>query len=112
MPAQTWITLIIGVFGVAGVIGTIRQRTVADARAQAWQRITWCLDRTVRDNTNEVELGWRLYSTLTRSKLITPTEQEVLTEAAEFAAERRLARIAAAEETESKNSEEGRNDCN
>lgn len=33
MPAQAWVTLIVGVLGIAGVIATIRQRTLADARA-------------------------------------------------------------------------------
>ena len=43
MPAQAWITLIVGVFAVVGVAGTVNQRTRADNRSQSWQRITWCL---------------------------------------------------------------------
>ncbi|MDJ0392393.1 hypothetical protein QMK17_03470 [Rhodococcus sp. G-MC3] len=49
MAAQAWVTLIVGVSAVVGVALTIRQRTVADKRCQAWQRITWCLDHTVSD---------------------------------------------------------------
>lgn len=36
MPAQAWVTLIVGVLAVIGVGLTVRQRTVADKRAQAW----------------------------------------------------------------------------
>lgn len=36
MPAQAWATLIVGVLAVVGVALTVRQRTVADKRAQAW----------------------------------------------------------------------------
>ena len=107
MPAQAWITLIVGVLATAGVIGTIRQRTLADARAQAWQRITWCLEHTVSENDREAELGWRLYSTVINSKLITNTERAMFVEIAEFAATQELARITATEDTETGDTEEG-----
>lgn len=107
MPAQAWITLFVGVLGIAGVIGTIRQRALADARAQAWQRITWCLDHTVSDNDAEAELGWRLYSTIITSKLITDTERAVLTEVAEYATAQALARSLPMEDTEIEDTEKG-----
>lgn len=36
VPAQAWITLIVGVFAVVGVAGTVNQRTRADNRSQSW----------------------------------------------------------------------------
>ncbi|MFC8281278.1 hypothetical protein [Rhodococcoides kroppenstedtii] len=58
MPAQAWVTLIVGVLAVVGVALTVRQRTRADNRAQSWQRITWCLERTVyRDTTRANRLS-------------------------------------------------------
>lgn len=89
MPAQAWVTLIVGVLAVVGVALTVRQRTVADKRAQAWQRITWCLERTTSDNDTEAELGWDIYATVTDSALITRTEQDVLVAVSDRAAARR-----------------------
>ena len=100
MPAQAWITLLVGVLGIVGVVGTIRQRTIADARAQAWQRITWCLDHTVSDNDTEAELGWTMYSTVSKSKLITSTERDVIRTVSEHAMRRALAQEPDAEDTE------------
>lgn len=36
MPAQSWVTLIVGTLAVVGVAFTVRQRTRADNRAQSW----------------------------------------------------------------------------
>lgn len=89
MPAQSWVTLVVGVLAVVGVALTIRQRTIADKRAQAWQRITWCLDHTVSDSDDEAELGWDVFATVTDSALITRTEQDVLVAVSDRAAARR-----------------------
>lgn len=40
MPAQAWITLIVGVFAVIGVAGTVNQRTRADNRSQSWLHLS------------------------------------------------------------------------
>ena len=61
----SWVTLIVGVLAVVGVALTVRQRTVADKRAQAWQRITWCLDHTVSDNGDEADKNFSRHAMLT-----------------------------------------------
>ncbi|WP_186626574.1 hypothetical protein [Rhodococcus sp. BP22] len=107
MPAQTWVTLIVGVLAVAGVAFTVRQRTVADRRAQAWSRITWCLDHTTSANDDEAALGWDIYATVTDSPLITKTEEDVLVAVSDRAAARRaLAQPPETEDTETQNERE------
>ena len=106
MPAQAWVTLVVGVLAVVGVAPTIRQRTVADKRAQAWQRITWCLDRTVSTDPTEAELGWDIYATVTDSPLITTTEQDVLVAVADRSARRALAEPDETEDTDNQNEQE------
>ncbi|KZF08524.1 hypothetical protein A2J03_04295 [Rhodococcus sp. EPR-157] len=78
MPAQAWITLIVGVFAVVGVAGTVNQRTRADNRSQSWQRITWCLERTVSDNPDEVALGWTVFGTVAATPFIAKTDRRTL----------------------------------
>ncbi|WP_143537838.1 MULTISPECIES: hypothetical protein [Nocardiaceae] len=78
MPAQAWITLIVGVFAVVGVAGTVNQRTRADNRSQSWQRITWCLERTVSDNPDEVALGWTVFGTVVATPFIAKTDRRTL----------------------------------
>ena len=106
MPAQAWATLIVGVLAVVGVALTVRQRTVADKRAQAWQRITWCLERTTSENEAEAELGWDIYATVTDSPLITTTEQDVLVAVADRSARRALAEPDETEDTDNQNEQE------
>nr|WP_294637887.1 hypothetical protein [uncultured Rhodococcus sp.] len=101
----SWVTLIVGVLAVVGVALTVRQRTVADKRAQAWQRITWCLDHTVSDNGDEAELGWDIYETVTDSPLITATERGVLLVVADRAA-LALAQAAETEDTDTETEQE------
>ena len=105
MPAQAWVTLIVGVLAVVGVALTVRQRTVADKRAQAWQRITWCLERTTSSDSDEVALGWDIYSTVTDSPLITRTEEDVLLAVTARAA-RALAQQSETEDTDNQNEQE------
>ncbi|OZC73901.1 hypothetical protein CH251_12225 [Rhodococcus sp. 06-462-5] len=78
VPAQAWITLIVGVFAVVGVAGTVNQRTRADNRSQSWQRITWCLERTVSDNPDEVALGWTVFGTVVATPFIAKTDRRTL----------------------------------
>jgi hypothetical protein len=78
VPAQAWITLIVGVFAVVGVAGTVNQRTRADNRSQSWQRITWCLERTVSDNPDEVALGWTVFGTVAATPFIAKTDRRTL----------------------------------
>lgn len=102
MPAQAWVTLVVGVLAVVGVALTIRQRTVVDKRAQAWQRITWCLDHTVSADDAEAALGWDIYGAVTDSPLITRTEQDVLVAVADRALRRALAEPSECEDTDNR----------
>ncbi|WP_037140551.1 hypothetical protein [Rhodococcoides fascians] len=86
MPAQAWITLIVGVLAVAGVMATVSQRTRADNRAQSWQRITWCLERTVSDNDDEATLGWEVFGTVSRTPFIARTDRDTLQTIADYVA--------------------------
>ncbi|WP_328813566.1 hypothetical protein [Rhodococcus sp. NBC_00297] len=107
MPAQAWVTLIVGVLAVVGVALTIRQRTVADKRAQAWDRITWCLDHTLSKDDDEAELGWDVYATVTDSPLITKTEEAVLVAVADRAIRSTVAELVDTEDTDNQNDQEG-----
>jgi hypothetical protein len=40
VPAQAWITLVVGLLAIVGVAGTVSQRTRADNRAQAWLHLS------------------------------------------------------------------------
>ncbi|MCE4165056.1 hypothetical protein GN300_24385 [Rhodococcus sp. Ni2] len=91
---------------VVGVALTVRQRTVADKRAQAWQRITWCLERTTSADPAEVELGWDIYAAVTDSPLITTTDQDVLVAIADRSARRALAEPDQTEDTDNQNEQE------
>lgn len=107
MSARAWVTLIVGVLAVVGVALTVRQRTVADKRAQAWQRITRCLERTTSDSDTEAELGWDIYATVIDSALITRTEQDVLVAVSDRAAARpALADQDRTEDTDNRNEQE------
>ncbi|OZE92917.1 hypothetical protein CH299_28845 [Rhodococcus sp. 14-2686-1-2] len=88
MPAQAWITLIVGVLAVVGVMATVSQRTRADNRAQSWQRITWCLERTVSDNDEESELGWEVFGTVASTPFIAKTDRRTLWTIADHIANR------------------------
>ena len=102
----SWVTLFVGVLAVVGVALTVRQRTVADKRAQAWQRITWCLERTTSENEAEAALGWDIYTPVTDSPLITRTERDVLRAVATRALWRALASPAQTEDTDNQNEQE------
>ncbi|MGB2951124.1 MAG: hypothetical protein WBG14_07205 [Rhodococcus sp. (in: high G+C Gram-positive bacteria)] len=78
MPAQAWITLVVGLLAIVGVAGTVSQRTRADNRAQSWQRITWCLERTVSDNPDEAALGWTVFGTVVATPFIARTDRRTL----------------------------------
>ena len=86
MPAQAWVTLIVGVLAVVGVALTVRQRTRADNRAQSWQRITWCLERTVSKDDDEATLGWEVFGTVARTPFIAATDRDTLQTIADYAA--------------------------
>lgn len=88
MPAQAWITLIVGVLAVAGVMATVSQHTRADNRAQSWSRITWCLDHTVSDDDDEAALGWKVFGTVATTPFIAKTDRRTLWTIAEHIADK------------------------
>ncbi|MGU3435926.1 hypothetical protein ACNHUS_23250 [Actinomycetes bacterium M1A6_2h] len=69
-----------------GVVLTVRQRTRADNRAQSWDRITWCLERTISDDDSEAALGWTLFGTVSTTPFIASTDRETLRTIAIYAA--------------------------
>ncbi|MGU3435912.1 hypothetical protein ACNHUS_23180 [Actinomycetes bacterium M1A6_2h] len=87
MPAQAWVTLAVGLVAVIGVVLTVRQRTRADNRAQSWDRITWCLERTISHDDNEAALGWTLFGTVSTTPFIAATDRQTLRTIAIYAAE-------------------------
>jgi hypothetical protein len=58
VPAQAWVTLIVGTVATVGVLFTWRQKNNADNRAEWWRRTAWAIERTFSDNNTEAELGF------------------------------------------------------
>ena len=71
MPAQAWVTLIVGLVGFGGVIAGIVQRTQADKRAEWWRRATWAVDHTLSDDEDAQIVGFDVLAKLQASHLIT-----------------------------------------
>ncbi|MDQ1178663.1 hypothetical protein [Rhodococcus sp. SORGH_AS_0301] len=86
MPAQSWVTLIVGALAVVGVAFTVLQRTRADNRAQSWQRITWCLERTVSKDDDEAALGWKVFGTVATTPFIAATDRDTLQAISQYTA--------------------------
>jgi len=80
MPAQGWVTLIVGVVGFAGVIASMVQRTYADRRAEWWRRATWAVDHTLSDNVDAQVVGFDVLARLQSSQLVTKTEADMFGE--------------------------------
>lgn len=80
MPAQAWVTLVVGVVGFAGVIASMIQRTYADRRAEWWRRATWAVDHTLSENIDAQVLGFDVLARLQSSALVTKTEADMFSE--------------------------------
>lgn len=85
MSAQAWVALVVGVLGFAGVLvslaqanRTLRQRANADDRAEAWKRITWCLEQLVGTNRKAAVVAMRTLAVVAESPFITDSERDVL----------------------------------
>lgn len=75
MPAQAWVTLIIGLVATVGVLITWRQKNTADRRSEWWRRTTWAFERTFSTEDTQAELGlppgWGFYGSMSaRASLI------------------------------------------
>ena len=86
MPAQAWVTLIIGLVATVGVLITWRQKNTADRRSEWWRRTTWAFERTFSTEDTQAELGWKVLDTLVRSKLATRDDSDIVQVIAEHAA--------------------------
>lgn len=77
VPAQAWITLVVGVVGFAGVIAGIVQRTYADRRAEWWRRATWAVDHSLSDNLDAQIVGFDALAKLQSSRLASPSDRDL-----------------------------------
>lgn len=86
MPAQAWVTLIVGGLAAIGVIVTWQQKNRADRRSEWWRRTTWAFERTFSPNDEQATLGWKVLSTLVSSKLATKDDSDIVQVMAEHVA--------------------------
>jgi hypothetical protein len=86
MPAQAWVTVVVGVIATVGVIVTWRQKNDADRRSEWWRRTAWAFERTLSDEPIEAELGWKVLGTLVDSRLATKADSDVVQVIAEHVA--------------------------
>ncbi len=86
MPAQAWVTLVVGIVATVGVLVTWRQKNDADRRSEWWRRTAWAFERSFSDNDLEAGLGWKVLRTLDGSKLVTRSDSAVLQVVAEYVA--------------------------
>lgn len=78
MPAQAWVTLIIGGLATAGALATRQQKNRADKRSEWWRRATWALERTFSNDNAQQELGWMLLASLVGSRLATKDDSDIV----------------------------------
>lgn len=78
MPAQAWVTLIIGLIATIGVLVTWRQKNTADRRSEWWRRLAWAYERAFGDDPAEQELGWELINVLVASQLATSDDSDIV----------------------------------
>lgn len=86
MPAQTWLTLIIGGLAAVGVMLTWQQKNRADRRTEWWRRTQWAFERTFSTDDSQAELGWKMLATLVSSTLATKDDSDIVQVIAEHAA--------------------------
>ncbi|AJK81839.1 hypothetical protein ACYJ3J_11080 [Mycobacterium avium subsp. paratuberculosis] len=86
MPAQAWVTLIVGGVATIGVLVTWQQKSRADRRSEWWRRTMWAFERTFSDDDTQAELGWKMLSALVVSRLATVDDSEIVQMIAEHAA--------------------------
>ena len=86
MPAQAWVTLVVGLVAAIGVIVTWQQRNNADRRSEFWRRTTWAYERTFSAGDAEAEVGWRMLDILMGSRLATRSDSEIVQVVAEHVA--------------------------
>jgi hypothetical protein len=83
MPAQAWVTLIIGLIAAGGVLITWHQKNRADRRAEWWRRVSWAFDHALSTDAAEAEFGWLMVDHLARSPLATKDDADLFQTVAE-----------------------------
>ncbi|MFV8233950.1 hypothetical protein [Mycolicibacterium fortuitum] len=78
MPAQAWVTLVVGLIATVGVLATWRQKNTADRRSEWWRRLAWAYERAFGDDPAEQELGWELINVLVASQLATSDDSDIV----------------------------------
>lgn len=78
MPAQAWVTLIVGGLATIGVIVTWQQKNRADRRSEWWRRTTWAFERTFSTDDVQARVGWNMLAVLSGSKLATTDDSDFL----------------------------------
>lgn len=86
VPAQAWVTLIVGGLAAIGVIVTWQQKNQADRRSEWWKRTQWAFERTFTTEYDEAELGWKMLAKLVRSTLATRDDSDIVQVIAEHVA--------------------------
>jgi hypothetical protein len=86
MPAQAWVTLIVGSLAAIGAIVTWQQKNRADRRSEWWRRTTWAFERTFSIDDAEAGLGWKVLGTLVGSTLATKDDSDIVQVMAEHVA--------------------------
>jgi hypothetical protein len=88
--ASTWGPLIVGVLAAigapVGVFFTLQQKGKSDNQSEWWRRTAWAFERTFSADNAEAELGWNVLATLTRSRLVTSGDSEIIQVIAEHVA--------------------------
>lgn len=78
MPAQAWVTFIVGLVATIGVIITWQQKNSADSRSEWWRRTTWAFERTFSASDSEAQLEWKVLETLVKSRLATRSDSDIV----------------------------------
>lgn len=86
MPAQAWVTLVVGTAATVGVLVTWRQKNRSDNRSEWWRRATWALERTFEADSRQATLGWAMLDKLVQSPLATKDDSDIVQVVAEHAA--------------------------
>lgn len=78
MPAQAWVTLMVGGVAAIGVIVTWQQKNRADRRSEWWRRSAWAFECTFGDDDDQARLGWQLLGVLLKSTLATTDDSDIV----------------------------------
>lgn len=93
MPAQAWVTLVVGSLASIGVIVTWQQKNQADRRSEWWRRTQWAFERTFNEDNVQAELGWKMLNALVSSRLATSDDSDIVQVIAEHSVLRALQEV-------------------